>query len=221
MYTVPPCDYKRRRRAPLKGDVGRDHPDTSTTLSTRYWHSPLSASPLAETWELPSLSRLACTPYYRHLRCKIIQCPHTPPLLDVRPRGRNQDKPVRYCITSCINIWDEKTRSIYLLGSGPPGRGTNTNSFLVASTSSLATSSAACLAAAAAAFSSASSASLLAFAAASVANAPLVLGVGCSTVAVAAGLAFFFLPRLAGFFFLLLFLQKMWNGRWLQSKKMM
>ena len=36
---------------------------------------------------------------------------HTP-LLDVRPRGRNQNKPVRYCVASCINIWDKKTRSI-------------------------------------------------------------------------------------------------------------
>ena len=78
MYTAPPYDYKRRRRASSKGDghhhLGRfrDHPHTSTTLSTRYWHSPLSASPLAEVWELPSLSRLACTPYYRHLRYKII-----------------------------------------------------------------------------------------------------------------------------------------------------
>ena len=61
-----------------------------------------SLNHLAETWELPSLSRLACTPYYRHPRCKIIQCTHTP-LLDVRPRGRNQDKPVRCCATSCIN----------------------------------------------------------------------------------------------------------------------
>ena len=32
----------------------------------RYWHSPQLTPPLAETWELPSLSRLACTPYYRH-----------------------------------------------------------------------------------------------------------------------------------------------------------
>jgi len=37
---------------------------------------------------------------------------HTP-LLDVRPRGRNQDKPVRYCAASRINIWDEETRNIY------------------------------------------------------------------------------------------------------------
>ena len=36
---------------------------------------------------------------------------HTP-LLDVRPHGRNQDKPVCYCVASCINIWDEETRSI-------------------------------------------------------------------------------------------------------------
>ena len=100
MYTIPPCDYKRRRRAPLKGivtrDVGRDHPDTSTTLSARYWHSPLSASPLAETWELPSLSRLACTPYYRHLRCKIIQCPCTPPCWTYGPVAGTRINP---CIT--------------------------------------------------------------------------------------------------------------------------
>ena len=44
----------------------------------RYWHSPQSTPPLAETWELPSLSRLACTPYYRHPRCKTVQCCRTP-----------------------------------------------------------------------------------------------------------------------------------------------
>ena len=49
---------------------------------------------------------------------------HTP-LLDVRPRDRNQDKLVRYCIASCINIWDEETRGIYLLGSEPPGQDTD------------------------------------------------------------------------------------------------
>ena len=113
MYTVPPCDNKRRRRAPLKGDVGRDHPDTSTTLSTRYWHSPLSASPLAETWELPSHSSLACTPLLQAPPVQDNTVPSHTPLLDVRPRGRNQDKSVRYCVASCINIWDEETRSIY------------------------------------------------------------------------------------------------------------
>src|SRR6185437_14500636 len=92
-------------------------------------HSRSSPHPtllLAETWEPPSLSRLACTPYYKHSGCKIIQCSRTPPLLDVRPRGRNQDKPVRYCVASCINIWDEETRGIYWLGSGPPGQDTDT-----------------------------------------------------------------------------------------------
>jgi len=60
--------------------------------------SPYPAPLLAETWEFPSLSCLACTPYYKHIGCKIIQCPRTPPLLDVRPRGRNQDKRVLCCL---------------------------------------------------------------------------------------------------------------------------
>src|SRR6185312_14223277 len=81
MYTVPPCVYKRRRRASFKG-VARSDPfdrtQHSAPLSTRYWHSSQSTSLLAETWELPSLSRHACNPYYRHLRCKIIQCPRHP-----------------------------------------------------------------------------------------------------------------------------------------------
>ena len=47
------------------------------------------------------------------------------PLLDVRPHGRNQDKPVRYCIASCINIWDEERAASSLVGSGPPGQGTD------------------------------------------------------------------------------------------------
>ena len=82
-------------------------------------------------------------------------------------------------------------------GASSLGSGTDdANSFLVASTSSLA----------AAAFSSASCASLFAFAAASLASAPLVLGVGCSVASAAVGLDFFFLPGLAGFFFLGFFL---------------
>ena len=90
-------------------------------------------------------------------------------------------------------------------GDSSLGSGTDdANSFLVASTSSLAAASAASLAAAA--FSSASSASLFAFAAASLASAPLVLGVGCSVALAAVGLDFFFLPGLAGFFFLGFFL---------------
>ena len=76
-------------------------------------HSSQSTPLLAENWEPSSLSRLACIPYYKHSGCKIIQCTRTPPLLDVRPCGRNQDKPVRYCVASCINIWDEETRGIY------------------------------------------------------------------------------------------------------------
>ena len=116
MYPAPPCDYKRRRRASLRkvGQLSRHLPlrthalTPSSDIVIRHAQTPL----LAETWELPSLSRPACTPYYKHSGCKIIQCTRTPPLLDVRPRGRNQDKPVRYCVACCINIWDEETRSI-------------------------------------------------------------------------------------------------------------
>ena len=77
--------------------------DAQTLLGLSYCghlHSRSSPHPtpfLAETWEFPSLSRLACTPYYKHIGCKIIQCPRTPPLLDVRPRSRNQDK-------SCVTV---------------------------------------------------------------------------------------------------------------------
>src|SRR6185436_5061205 len=49
---------------------------------------------------------------------------HTP-LLDVRPHGRNQDKPMRYCIASFINIWDEEHAASSLVGSGPPGQDTD------------------------------------------------------------------------------------------------
>ena len=47
------------------------------------------------------------------------------PLLDVRPHGRNQDKPVCYCVVSCINIWDEEHAASSLVGSGPPGQDTD------------------------------------------------------------------------------------------------
>ena len=117
MYPAPPCVYKRRRRTSLKGSVNsldthgseHTHPLPASDIDIRHAQTPL----LAETWELSSLSRPACTPYDKHSRCKIIQCTRTPPLLDVRPRGRNQDKPVRYCVASCIIIWDEETRGIY------------------------------------------------------------------------------------------------------------
>ena len=117
MYVAPPCDYKRRRRAPLSGALD-SRPPALWLLSSRgrtrtTEHSSPPTPLLAETWELLSLSRLACTPYYKHSGCKIIQCPRTPPLLDVRPRGRNQDKPCVTVIASCIIIWDEKTRSIH------------------------------------------------------------------------------------------------------------
>ena len=90
-------------------------------------------------------------------------------------------------------------------GDSSLGSGTDdANSFLIASTSSLAAASAAFLAVVV--FSSTSSASLFAFAAAFLASAPLILGVGYSVASAAVGLDFFFLPDLARFFSLGFFL---------------
>ena len=81
-------------------------------------HSPQPTPLLAETWELSSLSHLACNPYYKHSGCKIIQCPRTPPLLDVRPRGRNQDKP---CVTVLPLASSSGTRKHATFTSWDPG----------------------------------------------------------------------------------------------------
>ena len=81
-------------------------------------HSSQPTPLLAKTWELLSLSRLACTPYYKHSGCKIIQCPRTPPLLDVRPRGRNQDKP---CVTVLPLASSSGTRKHTAFTSWDPG----------------------------------------------------------------------------------------------------
>ena len=62
----------------------------------RYWHSPQSTPSLAETWEFPSLSRLTCTPYYRHPRCKIVQCPRTPLCWTYGPTAGTRINP---CVT--------------------------------------------------------------------------------------------------------------------------
>ena len=73
-----------------------DNTQHSTPLSLRYWHTPQSTPSLAETWELPSLSRLACTSYYRQLRCKMIQCPRTPPCWTYGPAAGTRINP---CVT--------------------------------------------------------------------------------------------------------------------------
>ena len=74
----------------------------------RYWHLPQSPSRDLGA-SLPLSPRLY--PLLQAPRCKIIQCTRTP-LLDVWPRGRNQNKPLRYCVTSCINHLGLGTRSI-------------------------------------------------------------------------------------------------------------
>ena len=101
MYPAPLCVYKRRRRA--SHTFRRPH--TTNSLSfirslSRYWHL-LQSSSRDLGASLPLSPRL-----YPLLQAPPVQDStvhsHTP-LLDVRPHGRNQDKPVRPCITSCIN----------------------------------------------------------------------------------------------------------------------
>ena len=99
---------------------------------TRFWHSPQSTPSLAETWELSSLSRLACTPYYRHARCKIIQCPRTLPCWTYGPAAGISLNP---CITvlplastsgtrkhAAFTSWDPDPR-VRTPTVGAPGRG--------------------------------------------------------------------------------------------------
>src|SRR6185503_17862371 len=76
------------------------------------------------TWELPSLSRLACTPYYRHLRCKIIQCPRTPPCWTYGPATETRINP---CVTVLPLVSTSGTRkhATLLVGSRPPGQDTD------------------------------------------------------------------------------------------------
>ena len=69
MYTAPPCVYKRGRLAlssPFSLSPPRSHTTNSLASLARSPDIGTCLNHLAETWELPSLSRLACTPYYKH-----------------------------------------------------------------------------------------------------------------------------------------------------------
>ena len=115
MYTVPPCDYKRRRRASFKGVVVtyitivtlvdvRDHRHTFSTTE----HPILALASIDSSSSRDLGASLPLSPrLYPLLQAPPVQdstVPSHTPLLDVRPRGRNQDKPVRYCVAYCINI---------------------------------------------------------------------------------------------------------------------
>ena len=122
----------RRLIGSLQSKVGIEFSDflLKRTLSTTERSSPPTPF-LAETWELLSLSRLACTPYYKHSGCKIIQCPRTPPLLDVRPRGRNQDKP---CVTVLPLASSSGTRKHATFTSWDPGPRVGTPTLMLTDT---------------------------------------------------------------------------------------
>ena len=123
MYTTPPCDYKRRRWACIfwtSATTVTHTLDHHHTLSTTE-HSPQPTPLLAETWELPSLSRLACTSYYNHSGCKIIQCPRTPLCWMYGPAAGTRINP---CVTVLPLASTSGTRkhAALLVGSGPPGQ---------------------------------------------------------------------------------------------------
>ena len=118
---------------PLRGSRDQtifDRTQHSAPLSTRYWHSPQS-TPLAETWELPSLSRLACTTYCRHPRCKIVQRTRTPFCWTYGPTIGTRINP---CVTVLPLASTSGTRkhAALLVGSGPPGQ--DADSFQLAAT---------------------------------------------------------------------------------------
>ena len=113
---------------PLKGSVG-----SLGTHHSERTHSLLAPTSLFATLNPSSsrdlgasLPRSPCLyPLLQALRLQDNTVPSHTPLLDVRPRGRNQDKPVCYCVASCINIWDEEHATSSLVGSGPLGQDTD------------------------------------------------------------------------------------------------
>ena len=66
-------------------------------------------------------------PYYGHLRCKIIQCPRTPPCWMYGPAAGTR---INLCVTvlpPASTIWDEKHTASSLVGAGSPGQDTDSN----------------------------------------------------------------------------------------------
>jgi hypothetical protein len=104
MYTAPPCVYKRGRWA-LSSLW--DHNLIIHTHVTRRTHSILSLASIISSSSKDLGAFLPLSPHlYPLLQASPVQdsTVHShSPLLDVRPRGQNQDKPVRSCVTSCIN----------------------------------------------------------------------------------------------------------------------
>jgi hypothetical protein len=121
---------------PLKGSVDsldiyrseHTHLLLASDIIIRHAQTPL----LAETWELPSLSRPACTPYYKHSGCKIIQCTRTPPCWTYGPVAGTRINP---CVTvlplastsgtrkhATFTSWDPDPR-VRVPTVGAPGRG--------------------------------------------------------------------------------------------------
>ena len=124
MYSAPPCVYKRGRRAlPSPSSLLALSSTLPQHTHTRYPEHDIGTclNHLAETWEFPSLSRLACTIYYRHHRCKIVQCIRTPYCWTYGPTAGTRINRCVPVLPLASTIWSVGSRSILLVGAGPPG----------------------------------------------------------------------------------------------------
>ena len=134
MYTAPPYDYKRRRRASFKGD-GHPHSRSSSHSQhhSEHMHSLLAPTSLFATLNPSSNRDLGASlplspclyPLLQSLRVQDNTVPSHTPLLDVRPRGRNQYKSVRSCVASCIKHLELGHVASLLVSARPPGLDTD------------------------------------------------------------------------------------------------
>src|SRR6185312_10458539 len=91
--------------------------------------SPYPTTLLAETWELPSLSHLACIPYYKHSGCKIIQCPRTPLCWMYGPAAGTRINRALLCCLLHHHLGRGITQYL-LVGIRPPSRDTGSSGVL-------------------------------------------------------------------------------------------
>ncbi|KAG2612537.1 hypothetical protein PVAP13_4KG302005 [Panicum virgatum] len=100
-------------------DLDQDKALACRTLGTSPHHA------WRTTWEHPSLSHLACTPYYRHPWCKTVQCSRTPICWTYGPTAGTRINPCVTVSPLASTIWDEEHAKSSLVGSRPPGQDTD------------------------------------------------------------------------------------------------
>jgi len=130
MYTAPPYNYKKEevgfleQEPGLSGHVGLSLSGFSLSRgrSGITKHSSQPTPLLAETWELPSLSRLACIPCYKPSGCKIIQCPLAPLCWTYGPATGTRINRALLCCLLHYYLGRENTQHLFV-GIRAPGSG--------------------------------------------------------------------------------------------------